>query len=367
MTFRTRARSVSGSWPTAAQSAQHGGPLVRRHQEGNGRRGRYHGGGPFPVSVRLRALVDRSLAEVRLETNAPILERVSVVSFIEEMQVIAEMQAEGFGVVLKVGPVDADAAIDADWQLLTSAVSNLLQNAFKFTRANGTVSLTTRTSADRVFFDIRDECGGLPPGMLEQLFRPFSRRLRSVGSRAGAFGRVERRSGQRGGASRGRCSGRGLRVHHRLAQATPSADTDHPCSTGRCRRHSRGFQSGPECHARKRSLEEASSNRMCGIVGYLGGNQAVPVLLHGLRRSNTADTTASAWPSCTPAGAGHPQHRPAHWSREQAERSRAGRPCGHRPHPLGDARETFRSECSPAQKPRRQDRRCSQRNLRETS
>jgi signal transduction histidine kinase len=86
------------------------------------------------------------------------------------------MQAEGYGLLLTVDPVDSAVAIAADAQLLASAITNLLQNAFKFTRAGGRVSLTTRVTADRVLIDIADECGGLPSGKAEELFRPFHRR-----------------------------------------------------------------------------------------------------------------------------------------------------------------------------------------------
>lgn len=118
----------------------------------------------------------RAVAEVRLEAGPPKLERVSVVDFIAEVEVSATMQAEGYGLRLTVDAVDRDATIDADWQLLSSAVSNLLQNAFKFSRAGGHVTLTTRVSADRVLIDVCDECGGLPPGKAEELFHPFTRR-----------------------------------------------------------------------------------------------------------------------------------------------------------------------------------------------
>jgi signal transduction histidine kinase len=64
--------------------------------------------------------------------------------------------------------------IICDWQLLASAVSNLLQNAFRFSRAQGQVSFITRIPADRVLIDVCDECGGLPPGKAEHLFRPFT-------------------------------------------------------------------------------------------------------------------------------------------------------------------------------------------------
>ncbi|HWZ87208.1 MAG TPA: ATP-binding protein, partial [Polyangiaceae bacterium] len=52
--------------------------------------------------------------------------------------------------------------------------SNLLQNAFKYSRPRGHVALTTRITSDRVLIDISDECGGLPRGKAEEMFRPFT-------------------------------------------------------------------------------------------------------------------------------------------------------------------------------------------------
>jgi signal transduction histidine kinase len=122
----------------------------------------------------LRLLIERSLSEVRIEK--PLLEAFSVREFIQEIALSATMQAAGYQRQLSVDVVDGDLVVDADRQLLASAVSNLLQNAFKFTRKDGRVTLTTRATADRVSIEVRDECGGLPPGKVENLFRPFSRR-----------------------------------------------------------------------------------------------------------------------------------------------------------------------------------------------
>ena len=123
----------------------------------------------------LQSLVDRAVAQVRLEAGTPILERLSLAEFMEEIQVGAAMQAESHGILMTVSFVHPVVAIDADRQLLASAVSNLLQNAFKFTPARGHVTLSVRATADRVLIDVRDECGGLPEGKAEELFRPFAR------------------------------------------------------------------------------------------------------------------------------------------------------------------------------------------------
>ncbi len=126
----------------------------------------------------LSTLIERSLAEVRLEAGLPKLTPISIVEFMDEIEVTAAMQAEAQGVRLTVMPLETDVAVSADRQLLASAVSNLIQNAFKFTRAGSSVTLTTRATENLVSIEVSDECGGLPPGKAEELFQPFSQRGR---------------------------------------------------------------------------------------------------------------------------------------------------------------------------------------------
>ena len=121
----------------------------------------------------LTVLVDRSVAEVRLEADKPKLQPISMLEFMAEMQASGAVHAEGYGLQLTVHRVDSELTIEGDWHLLASAVSNLLQNAFKFSRARGRVTLSTRYSTDRVLIDVSDECGGLPVGKAQDLFRPF--------------------------------------------------------------------------------------------------------------------------------------------------------------------------------------------------
>jgi signal transduction histidine kinase len=125
----------------------------------------------------MRDLIDRSLAEVRLTSGLRARkERISLGEFIDEVQIAAAMEAESKGVGLTIEPVEQGLAVDADRHMLSSAVSNLLQNAFKFTHPHGHISLKTHATADRVLIEIQDECGGLPPGKAEELFQPFMQR-----------------------------------------------------------------------------------------------------------------------------------------------------------------------------------------------
>ena len=122
----------------------------------------------------LRTMIDGALAEVRLSAaiTAP-LERINVAEFIAQVQPSGALQADARESALTVGPVDEGLFIEADRQLLSSAVGNLLQNAFKFSKHHSHVSLRALAVADRVMIEVQDECGGLPTGQVEGLFEPF--------------------------------------------------------------------------------------------------------------------------------------------------------------------------------------------------
>jgi signal transduction histidine kinase len=124
--------------------------------------------------VGLRILIDRSLTEVRMSAGMPVQVRLfSLADFIAEVRLSSSLEAKVRQCVLKVSIVDPTLAVDGDRDLLLSAVGNLLQNAFKFTRYGSEVRLHTRTTADRIFIDIEDHCGGLPPGDADKMFYPF--------------------------------------------------------------------------------------------------------------------------------------------------------------------------------------------------
>jgi signal transduction histidine kinase len=124
----------------------------------------------------LRALVGRSLAEVRLTQGIQNREPFPVSEFIDEVASAARLEGHGRGVTLTVLPVEDGVTIEADRQILAAVVGNLLQNAFKFTRPQTTVTLRVHASIDRVLIEVEDECGGLPDGADNTLFQPFEQR-----------------------------------------------------------------------------------------------------------------------------------------------------------------------------------------------
>jgi signal transduction histidine kinase len=126
----------------------------------------------------LRDLIDGSLAEVRLEAEMNRRERVALAEFMEEVALAATIEASAQRRELTVTKVAGDVAIDIDRRLLAAALGNLLQNAFKFSRPLGRVMLRTDTTtvSGRVLIEVEDECGGLPPGFVNELFQPFRQR-----------------------------------------------------------------------------------------------------------------------------------------------------------------------------------------------
>ena len=124
--------------------------------------------------VSLKNLIDRSLAEVRMTEGMPVQHTLfPLADFITEVKLAGELEAQLMGCILLVSNVDPKLAVDADRDLLFSAVGNLLQNAFKFTEPGSEVTLNAYALANRILIDVSDNCGGLPAGDTEALFRPF--------------------------------------------------------------------------------------------------------------------------------------------------------------------------------------------------
>jgi signal transduction histidine kinase len=123
--------------------------------------------------LRLQSLIDRSLADVRLDAGLLNLERVAVWEVIEEAEIGAAVVAHAKGIQLAVTTAERTVIVEADRPILAAAIANLLQNAFKFTLPGTTVKLRASTTTSRVLIEVEDECGGLPSGKAENLLRPF--------------------------------------------------------------------------------------------------------------------------------------------------------------------------------------------------
>jgi signal transduction histidine kinase len=123
----------------------------------------------------LRDLVDSTLSDIRTAASHQHPELISVAEFLNDIAVAAALQAEYNGLQFTSEAIDPALRVNLDRQLLSSAVTNLLSNAFKYTPAGGRVILRARARDGRVAIEVEDECGGLPLSPTD-LFKPFSER-----------------------------------------------------------------------------------------------------------------------------------------------------------------------------------------------
>jgi signal transduction histidine kinase len=126
--------------------------------------------------VRMSELVTVALGEVRHVSGRPRNDRVQVAPLLEELEILATMRAKTEALSLAIEPVASDLYVHGDAHVLAAILTNLVQNACKFTRKDGHVKVATRVTDDTVSIDVADECGGLPPGDPEGLFRPYEQR-----------------------------------------------------------------------------------------------------------------------------------------------------------------------------------------------
>jgi signal transduction histidine kinase len=119
-------------------------------------------------------LVNGSLEEVRLQSTASEQYVFPLAAFIAEAKDAAGLDAKARGCTLSVTKVDPLLAVKGNRDLLLGAVANLLSNALKFTHAHTEVQLRAYGQDNRIIIEVRDNCGGLPPGSVERMFMPFT-------------------------------------------------------------------------------------------------------------------------------------------------------------------------------------------------
>lgn len=124
--------------------------------------------------MNLSAVIERTLADVRLAAGVERRDAMFLDTFLHEVAETGRLHGmdRGVGLVLESSAV---GTIEADPQLLMSAVMNLVQNALKFTPSGGRVVVRAVTTSTRLVLSVEDQCGGIPDTAGE-LFRSFDDR-----------------------------------------------------------------------------------------------------------------------------------------------------------------------------------------------
>jgi signal transduction histidine kinase len=126
----------------------------------------------------LKMLIDKAIAEVRSTMRpAAQAEVFSVADLIADVSSAARLDPKAGACQFVVDFVDPQLAIAGNRGLLSAALGNLLQNAFKFTHPGSSVHLRSMAVEDRLVTEVEDRCGGLGPGSIERMFKPFSEHM----------------------------------------------------------------------------------------------------------------------------------------------------------------------------------------------
>jgi signal transduction histidine kinase len=127
---------------------------------------------------RLRSTLDEALDKLRPQPAVPgklVVGDVRLRELVESIFADVLAEAEDRRLQLSFSAPE-DLVVSADERLLRSALSNLVQNAVKFSKPGGLVEVRSRRENAQIGIEVADSCGGLPPGRAEELFLPFVQR-----------------------------------------------------------------------------------------------------------------------------------------------------------------------------------------------
>jgi PAS domain S-box-containing protein len=113
-------------------------------------------------------------------------ESVSLAELMSECQDMMEPQARQRGISMTFPNFERPVFVSADRTRLKQIVINLVSNAIKYNRENGTVTVeATAAELKRLRISVTDTGEGLAPDKLAQLFQPFNRLGQEAGAIAG--------------------------------------------------------------------------------------------------------------------------------------------------------------------------------------
>ncbi len=122
---------------------------------------------------RLYEMVDKVLQLSALEKYdfELKLERLAVNQVLESVLNSLKGRMDKFGIGLDTGL--SEAYMEGDRDSLTIVLINLLDNAIKYNKINGTIFVKTYVSAEQVHIEISDTGIGIPEELVHKVFEPF--------------------------------------------------------------------------------------------------------------------------------------------------------------------------------------------------
>ena len=158
-------------------------------------------GSSDPEMEKPRAIIDRQLRQLtRLVDDLldvsritrgkiclqlePVNVRTVVTSAVETSRPLIEARKHQLTVSLPQEPV----FVNADRDRLSQVLSNLLNNAAKYTESGGSISVQAEQDGEEAVFRVRDTGAGIPPSMLPHIFDLFIQVDQSLDRSQGGLG-----------------------------------------------------------------------------------------------------------------------------------------------------------------------------------
>jgi CheY-like chemotaxis protein/two-component sensor histidine kinase len=139
---------------------------------------------------QMAELVDDLLEISRVTTGKVRLQKepidvATIVAFaVETSRPMIEILHHRLSIVLPPGPV----IVDADSLRMAQVLSNLLNNAAKYSKSGGQIRLAVTVEGSEAVFRVRDRGIGIPPEMLAQIFDLFTQVDHSLDHSQGGLG-----------------------------------------------------------------------------------------------------------------------------------------------------------------------------------
>jgi signal transduction histidine kinase/ActR/RegA family two-component response regulator/transcriptional regulator with GAF, ATPase, and Fis domain len=138
----------------------------------------------------LMRLVDDMLDVSRAARGSLRLERlpVEISAIVADAIELAGPLVEERHQKLTVSVPKVGLAVDADRGRLTQVVTNLLNNAAKYTPTGGQITLSARADGDHVSLEVADNGRGIAPDLLPRVFEAFTQGRQGLDRKTGGLG-----------------------------------------------------------------------------------------------------------------------------------------------------------------------------------